>query len=157
MWVCGPTRGVQTTTREHALKDPRRDWNPGACDGKVPRNRCDRTGGTNGDDAFTAARPEASSVVTSSHDSPALCADAHCTGCDYPLRGLQGRVCPECGRGYDPGDARSFRSGPRPLAILVVTPLASYSVTPISNWCGHRLKTWYVFKRPRKGDRHFLP
>lgn len=33
-----------------------------------------------------------------------------CLECQYELRGLEGRVCPECGREFDPGDARTFTS-----------------------------------------------
>jgi len=40
---------------------------------------------------------------------------AFCPGCGYALRGLESRQCPECGRGFDPGDPRSFaKRPPRP-------------------------------------------
>ncbi len=34
-------------------------------------------------------------------DSPKV---GHCWECGYSLRGLESRRCPECGRGFDPGD-----------------------------------------------------
>ena len=34
---------------------------------------------------------------------------ARCLGCGYLLRGLSVPRCPECGRPYDPGDARTYR------------------------------------------------
>ena len=33
---------------------------------------------------------------------------ACCLGCGYALRGLPDSVCPECGRGFDPGDPTTF-------------------------------------------------
>ncbi len=34
----------------------------------------------------------------------------YCLDCDYDLRGsVEGGVCPECGRGFDVGDAGSYR------------------------------------------------
>lgn len=35
--------------------------------------------------------------------------EVYCLGCGYCLRGLTTQVCPECGRGFDPLDARTFR------------------------------------------------
>src|SRR5438874_5752286 len=31
-----------------------------------------------------------------------MSADLRCGGCGYDLRGIDTRVCPECGRGFDP-------------------------------------------------------
>jgi len=33
----------------------------------------------------------------------------YCKQCCYPLSQLRTPACPECGRGFDPGDARTFR------------------------------------------------
>jgi len=33
-----------------------------------------------------------------------------CLSCDYELSGLTEHRCPECGRGFDPEDARTYRS-----------------------------------------------
>lgn len=41
----------------------------------------------------------------------------YCLGCSYELRGLEGRVCPECGRGFDPGDRATFRPHERQLGV----------------------------------------
>ena len=38
--------------------------------------------------------------------------DAHCLGCNYPLRGLPEHVCPECGRAFNPSDPSTYRQGP---------------------------------------------
>jgi hypothetical protein len=38
--------------------------------------------------------------------------NAHCLGCNYPLRGLPESVCPECGRAFDPDDTSTYRHGP---------------------------------------------
>ncbi|MEM1109554.1 MAG: hypothetical protein AAGH99_12785 [Planctomycetota bacterium] len=35
--------------------------------------------------------------------------NACCHDCDYPLHGLERHVCPECGRGFDPENARSYK------------------------------------------------
>jgi hypothetical protein len=34
----------------------------------------------------------------------------HCRRCGYSLKGLTGRVCPECGRGFDPSDPGTVRT-----------------------------------------------
>jgi hypothetical protein len=39
--------------------------------------------------------------------------DALCLGCNYPLRGLADRRCPECGQDFDPNDADTFITGGR--------------------------------------------
>lgn len=42
---------------------------------------------------------------------------ARCQGCDYPLRGLESRRCPECGRAFDPADPSTMNLG-RPLGRI---------------------------------------
>ncbi len=37
----------------------------------------------------------------------------YCRGCDYALVGLVASQCPECGRAFDPDDARTFTRTPR--------------------------------------------
>jgi hypothetical protein len=45
-------------------------------------------------------------------DHPALSTDnAFCLGCGYPLRRLESNRCPECGRAFDPADARTMSIG----------------------------------------------
>ncbi|HVU63795.1 MAG TPA: hypothetical protein VHC70_07455 [Phycisphaerales bacterium] len=36
-----------------------------------------------------------------------------CRSCDYPLGAVVGNRCPECGREFDPSDARTFEKRPR--------------------------------------------
>ena len=36
----------------------------------------------------------------------------YCTSCDYPLAGVPGTVCPECGRAFDPADPKTFAAKP---------------------------------------------
>ncbi len=58
---------------------------------------------------------------------------AFCRGCGYALFGLESRNCPECGRGFDPGDARTYsrrpprgavwRWGRRVLVLLLIISL----------------------------------
>ena len=40
--------------------------------------------------------------------------NAFCIGCGYPLRRLESDRCPECGRAFEPADARTMSAG-RPL------------------------------------------
>lgn len=37
----------------------------------------------------------------------------YCRKCDYDLSASEGPVCPECGRAFSPGDAKTWRSYPR--------------------------------------------
>lgn len=38
----------------------------------------------------------------------------YCLGCYYDLRGLPEPRCPECGRGFDPDDPKTYSDTPRP-------------------------------------------
>lgn len=49
-----------------------------------------------------------------------------CLDCNYELRDLPRPQCPECGRGFDPGDAESYNPG-RPIPRW-----AAWAVGPIS-------------------------
>ena len=41
-----------------------------------------------------------------------------CLACNYPLDGLTGRYCPECGQPFDPDDASTFQRGlPSPTKL----------------------------------------
>src|SRR5687767_11054865 len=40
-----------------------------------------------------------------------------CLGCNYPLRGLASRRCPECGRRFDPKEPASINPG-RPIGRI---------------------------------------
>lgn len=37
----------------------------------------------------------------------------YCKGCGYSLFGLESRICPECGRAFDPANRRTFAQKPR--------------------------------------------
>ncbi len=70
---------------------------------------------------------------------------AVCLDCGYALRGLHDAICPECGRAFDPANARTFRWRPsvikrwRELAeppagwhiygVIVVTLLTLYQTS----------------------------
>jgi len=68
---------------------------------------------------------ESSGVVTIGFAMPGLAVEhppdpsspprAFCRGCGYALIGLESRLCPECGRGFDPANPRTFaKRPPRP-------------------------------------------
>ncbi len=47
----------------------------------------------------------------------------YCLGCQYDLRGLPERRCPECGRAFDPQDPATYLkvpTQPRPYFLLVL-------------------------------------
>ena len=44
---------------------------------------------------------------------------AVCLGCGYSLRGLVVARCPECGRGFDPGDAATYLTEPMPGVFII--------------------------------------
>lgn len=46
-----------------------------------------------------------------------------CRGCDYDLRALPAGRCPECGRGFDPGDARTFNLRKRAVYLRWLLPI----------------------------------
>src|SRR3954464_2705525 len=58
-----------------------------------------------------------------------------CKGCGYALVGLESRVCPECGRAFDPANRRTFarkpprgwvwRWGRRVLALVLLLMLTA--------------------------------
>lgn len=68
--------------------------------------------------------------------------EKHCLNCGYDLRGLPEPRCPECGRGFDPDDPRTYFIGRRPwwyrpeplpsllnLACIMVTTLWLLTLT----------------------------
>lgn len=46
-----------------------------------------------------------------------------CLRCEYDLRELSEGVCPECGRGFDPGDPATFSAKPYRRGVLPVLAL----------------------------------
>ena len=63
-----------------------------------------------------------------------------CVRCGYPLDGLPRAVCPECGRGFDPGDTRTYlAAGQRPRTprafqlTLFAAAVVSTARLPISS------------------------
>lgn len=56
--------------------------------------------------------------------------EKYCLGCRYDLRGLESNRCPECGRVFDPADARTWaaskeRKGATAILIIIyLIPLA---------------------------------
>ena len=43
----------------------------------------------------------------------------YCLGCGHPLKSVTEPVCPECGRGFDPSEPRTFGKSPFPLRRAV--------------------------------------
>src|SRR4051812_4047956 len=41
-----------------------------------------------------------------------------CWGCGYDLRSIPSRNCPECGKAFDPDDARTMNMGKPPLSRI---------------------------------------
>lgn len=65
--------------------------------------------------------------------------EAHCRGCGYPLRGLPGSACPECGRTFDRSNPRTFDHSARVsdrrrwanrAVTLILVALPSLAVCP---------------------------
>ena len=80
-----------------------------------------------------------------------------CLGCGYILDGLPEPRCPECGRGFDPLDSRTYRTGPHPprwpIVLAIVGILCPWIVV------GAIHATWLVaalelgrFPRPYADD-----
>lgn len=82
-------------------------------------------------------------ATESESSAPAIAATPRmfCKGCGYALAGLESRLCPECGRGFDPANRRTFaRKPPRGwvwrwmrratalLFLLMLTAFASVSM-----------------------------
>src|SRR4051812_13314867 len=66
-----------------------------------------------------------------------------CLDCNYDLRSLCEHRCPECGRPFEPNDAKTF--GPRkPMAslrqiiLLLVAWVVSFGVVVLATSCGLR-------------------
>ncbi len=80
-----------------------------------------------------------------------------CLGCGYILDHLPEPRCPECGRSFDPIDARTFRKGPRPLRwphALVIAGILYPWIVMVALYA-----TWLVaagelgrFPRPNRDD-----
>jgi hypothetical protein len=69
---------------------------------------------------------------------PELNEQARCLKCDYLLRGLDSRTCPECGQGFDPDNPRTywvpvpFVAGRVQVAVLVLLTLADLAYPTIT-------------------------
>lgn len=75
-----------------------------------------------------------------------------CLGCAYILEGLPEHRCPECGRGFDPDNPRTyfirFRSGRRYLFYSIVAAVATF-LGPVVAWLNDlgiigSLPTWLL-------------
>jgi hypothetical protein len=70
-----------------------------------------------------------------SKSSPPAAPRRYCKGCGYSLFGLKNRICPECGRAFNPANRRTFaqrpprgwvwRWGRRVLAVVLLLLLAT--------------------------------
>jgi hypothetical protein len=72
------------------------------------------------------------------HDVPELNEQSRCLKCDYLLRGLDSRTCPECGQAFDPADPGTYRlaapfvAGRAQVAALVLLTLADLAYLTIN-------------------------
>ena len=57
----------------------------------------------------------------------------YCLGCYYDLRNLPERRCPECGRGFDPGDCRTFSATPSPERLVKLINRAGTMLSELPN------------------------
>src|SRR3954451_7208332 len=73
---------------------------------------------------ITPARDEAAAEATGTPEAPV----GLCLSCNYPLRGLTDRRCPECGRPFDPADRRTMNLG-RPVG-----PVGRWMLRPVGPW-----------------------
>jgi len=77
-----------------------------------------------------------------------------CMGCGYDLRSLPKGRCPECGRAFDPADAKTYRGelrnvNPRAVWIIIIFglawPIALILLSYAAWWCGYaELGRWPV-------------
>jgi hypothetical protein len=84
--------------------------------------------------------------------------DAFCLGCGYSLRELTDPRCPECGRGFDPDDARTMSLGRplwqwqrwllRPLGwrTISLALLGTAGLVYLSRWPGLSPEPWSVLR-----------
>lgn len=52
-------------------------------------------------------------------DATIPAASGYCLGCSHPLKFVTEPACPECGRGFDPSDPRTFGESPFPMRRAV--------------------------------------
>jgi hypothetical protein len=65
-----------------------------------------------------------------------------CQGCGYVLDGLPAPRCPECGRGFDPADPRTFRlpgKRARPGLVFLLAVGVGAAITLVVCLAGNRL------------------
>jgi hypothetical protein len=60
----------------------------------------------------------------------------YCLRCNYDLGGLPEPRCPECGRGFDPGDPATFRRVPRTRNEALVVIVIYLLPLLLSLWMG---------------------
>lgn len=61
--------------------------------------------------------PDGKISITMSESEP-LESGMYCRGCHYDLRKLTSRRCPECGRWFDPDNAKTYSRQSRPTPVL---------------------------------------
>jgi hypothetical protein len=94
----------------------------------------------------------------SERPSTSKTSDAFCLGCAYSLRELTSPRCPECGRGFDPDDARTMSLGKplsrwqrwllRPLGwrTISLALLGTAGLVYLSRWPGLSPEPWSVLR-----------
>ena len=71
---------------------------------------------------------------------------AQCRRCGYPLRGLSRPACPECGRGFDPNNPRSYTTLTRLAQTYMVRmyrgQIAAFLALVAMAWLGGVNSAW---------------
>jgi hypothetical protein len=85
-----------------------------------------------------------------------------CLGCGYSLAGLQQRVCPECGRPFDPNDPKTFAASARVpsrtswilVALALIGALSIYPCIELGLAAGYGYRAFGVWQPPNSAVFH---
>src|SRR5262245_5187314 len=60
--------------------------------------------------------------------------EMRCLGCGYDLRGQIEHRCPECARGFDPRDARTYANGRLRYRSILIESIVGFTLLMIAPW-----------------------